>query len=349
MVTSAGDPPRIHRLADPKAAAWDAFLTERGEGTFFHLSGWRRIFEDVFRLRTHYLFAEREGRITGVLPLVEQKSLLFGHGLISAPFCVEGGPVAQDEASRAALDGAARELMDSTASRYIEYRSRTASRPGWQVKSGLYATFAREISTDHDADLTRIPRKQRAVLRKTLQGDLRTEVVNDPERFYPIYAASVHNLGTPVFSKAYFRALFQQFPGACDVMVVSEAGRDVSAVLNFTYKDTVLPYYGGGLAAARKSGANDLMYWAVMRHAAERGLRRFDFGRSKVGTGAFSFKKNWGFEPLWLEYEYWLRDGASLPDNNSASPKYRFFVESWKRMPLALANLLGPLLIRHLN
>src|SRR3954469_16915847 len=120
MSVPAGDTPRIHRLADPKTADWDAFLAGRDEASFFHLSGWRRIFEDVFGVRTHYLFAEREGRVTGILPLVEQKSLLFGHGLIAAPFCVEGGPVAEDEASRAALDDAARALMDATGSRYIE-------------------------------------------------------------------------------------------------------------------------------------------------------------------------------------------------------------------------------------
>lgn len=349
MLSTPGDTTIICRLEGRDEGGWDDFVAGHGQSTFFHLAGWRDIFAGIFHLKPHYLYALRGGRITGVLPLVEQNSLLFGHGLIAAPFCAEGGPLAEDEISRAALDDASRALMEKTGCRYIEYRSRKASRPGWQVKQGLYATFSRPISTDMEADLARIPRKQRAVVRKALNGTLKTAVVDDPERFYPIYAASVHRLGTPVFGKGYFRALCDRFKGRCDIMIVSDGGRDVSAVLNFYFKDTVLPYYGGGHETARKCGANDLMYWAVMREAASRGFRRFDFGRSKAGSGAFAFKTNWGFAPDWLEYEYWLAGGASLPDNNSASPKYRLFVEGWKKLPLGLANLAGPFLTRHLN
>ena len=341
--------PHVAHLDEQGTQAWDRFAADHPEGSFFHRSAWGGIFRDVFRLKTHYLVAERDGAVTGILPLVRQNSILLGRGLISSPFCVEGGPLAADAASAQALDDAAKSLMAESGASYVEYRSRKASRPGWQNKSGLYATFHRPISTDIEADLTRIPRKQRAVVRKALAGALTVEIDRDPERFYPIYAASVHNLGTPVFGKNYFRSLCQRFGEACDIVVVLDQGEPVSAVLNFYHRDTVLPYYGGGLAAARKSGANDLMYWAVMRHAAAKGCTVFDFGRSKAGSGAFAFKKNWGFEPDWLDYEYWLADGQSLPDNNSASPKYRFFVESWKKLPLPLANRIGPLLIRHLN
>jgi FemAB-related protein (PEP-CTERM system-associated) len=341
--------PHVAHIDDRGTEAWDRFAADHPQGGFFHRSPWRGIFDDIFRLKTHYLVAERDGAVTGILPLVQQNSILLGRGLISAPFCVEAGPLAADAASAQALDEAATALMEQSGASYVEYRSRKASRPGWQSKSGLYATFRRPISSDSEADLARIPRKQRAVVRKALQSALTIEIDRDPERFYPIYAASVHNLGTPVFGKNYFRALCERFGEACDIVVVLDRGEPVSAVLNFYHRDTVMPYYGGGLASARKSGANDLMYWAVMRHAAARGLTFFDFGRSKAGSGAFAFKKNWGFEPDWLEYEYWLAEGESLPDNNSASPKYRFFVESWKRMPLPLANRIGPLLIRHLN
>ena len=86
-----------------------------------------------------------------------------------------------------------------------------------------------------------------------------------------------------------------------------------------------------------------------MRRAAQRGYRCFDFGRSKANTGAFAFKKNWGFEPNWLEYEYWTRDGGTIPEKNPFNPKYALFIEAWKRLPLPLANLLGPLLIRSLG
>ena len=319
------------------------------EGTFFHRAGWRKIFAEIFRLNPHFLLAEREGHIVGVLPLVHQKSFIFGNALIAAPFCVEGGPLANDAETRAALDAAAIALMERTGASYLEFRSRKASRPEWQVKRDLYATFARPLSADDNTNLLAIPRKQRAVVRKTLQSPLVSELDGTCDRFFRVYSESVRNLGTPVFAKRYFSALQRAFGPDCDIVVVLDDGNPVSAVMNFYFKDTVMPYYGGGTAAARRNGANDFLYWEVMRRAAERGYRRFDFGRSKAGTGAFAFKKNWGFEPQWLEYEYRLKPGTSLPEKNPANPKYAVFISAWKRLPLPIANILGPLLIRGLG
>jgi len=340
--------PAIRHYDPAKQEEWDSFVRRSSGGTFFHLSGWKNIFEEVFGFRTHFLFAEQNGCITGILPLVEQNSLLFGHGLLASPFCVQGGPVG-DVLSCSALDSAAQTLMVETNSSYIEFRGRVATRKDWQSKKDLYATFQRPLAGDDEANLKAIPRKQRAVVRKAMQNGLTVDIEHDPEAFYPVYARSVQNLGTPVFPRRYFQRLCEVFSGACDLVVIRERGLAVSAVLNFYFAETVLPYYGGGLASARQSGANDLLYWEVMRHAAARGCKYFDFGRSKAGTGAFAFKKNWGFEPQWLEYEYWLRPGASLPDNNAASPKYRLLVNMWKRLPHSVADILGPLLIRHLN
>jgi FemAB-related protein (PEP-CTERM system-associated) len=159
----------------------------------------------------------------------------------------------------------------------------------------------------------------------------------------------VRNLGTPVFSRRYFEALLKTFGQDCDVVIILDAGEPVSAVMNFYFRDTVLPYYGGGTHAARRSGANDFLYWETMRRAAARGYRRFDFGRSKAGTGAFAFKKNWGFEPEWLEYEFYLKPGTAMPEKNPNNPKFAPLIEIWKRLPLPVANFIGPFLVRSLG
>ena len=339
----------VRPMGESDSAAWDEYVLGNAEGTFFHRAGWRKIFAEIFRLTPHFLIAEREGHIAGVLPLVHQKSFIFGNALIAAPFCVEGGPLANDAETRAALDDAAIALMERTDASYLEFRSRKASRPQWLVKRDLYATFARPLSADENTNLLAIPRKQRAVVRKTLQSALVSELDSTCDRFFRVYSESVRNLGTPVFAKRYFSALKNIFGRDCDIVVVLDDGNPVSAVMNFYFKDTVMPYYGGGTAAARRSGANDFLYWEVMRRAAERGSRRFDFGRSKAGTGAFAFKKNWGFEPQWLEYEYRLKPGTSLPEKNPTNPKYALFISAWKHLPLPIANVLGPLLIRGLG
>lgn len=344
-----GAPVTIRYAREADAPVWDAFVFAAPDATFFHRFGWRGIFRDIFRLNPHYLIAERGDTVAGVLPLVHQKSALFGNALIAAPFCVEGGPVAIDIETRAMLDEAAISLTHALKAQSLEFRSRTASRMGWTVRKDLYATFVRDLSSDDESNLSAIPRKQRAVVRKTLNCGLSSHVDDNVDALFRIYSESVRNLGTPVFSKRYFRALRETFGTDCDVVVVHEGAEPLSAVMNFYFRDTVMPYYGGGRTAARRNGANDFLYWEVMRRAAGRGYRRFDFGRSKAETGAFAFKKNWGFEPRWLEYEYYLPPGAALPDKTPNNPKYAGMIALWKRLPLPLANLIGPLLVRGLG
>lgn len=341
--------PVIREMTDQDAGAWDHFVRRLPGGTFFHLSGWRRLFEDVFHLDTRFLLAERAGEITAILPLVHQRSWLFGNTLVATPFCAEAGPLASDLQSLAAIDEAACALMDHTGAIYLEYRSRRALHPDWPAKGDIYATFARAISQDKEENLQSIARKQRAVIRKALDSTLVSRVDERVDRFYDVYAQSLRNLGTPVFPKRYFTALQQTFGDCCDIVVISEDDRPLSAVMNFYFKDTVMPYYGGGIPSARLCGANHLLYWDVLCRAAKRGYKRFDFGRSKAGTGAFSFKRNWGFDPEWLEYEYRLRAGVSLPQKHPSNPKFFALIALWKRLPMPVANFLGPLLVRHLG
>ena len=156
-------------------------------------------------------------------------------------------------------------------------------------------------------------------------------------------------LGTPVFSRRFFRLLKDEFGDDCEVLTITLDGKVISSVMSFYFRDEVLPYYGGGVAAARAVAGNDFMYWDLMRRACERGLRVFDFGRSKRGTGSFDFKKNWGFEPAPLHYEYFLVTDTRVPEINPLNPKYRLFIQAWKRMPLALANAIGPHIVRNLG
>ncbi len=345
----AAEAVQIRPFEERDRNAWDSFVIAHPGATFFHRIGWREIFSDVFGLRPRYLVAARGEAITGVLPLVHQKSILFGNALIAAPFCVEGGPLARDAESLRALDEAAKQVLAETRAGYLEFRSRKATREGWLPRRGLYATFRRPISADHDANLKDIPRKQRAVVRKTLSGSLRSEIDEHADRLFRVYSESVRNLGTPVFPRRYFERLKSVFGKDCDIVVVLDDGTPVSAVMNFYFGKTVLPYYGGGTIGARRNGANDFLYWEVMRRAADRGYREFDFGRSKADTGAFAFKHNWGFEPEWLEYEYLLRSGDSLPEKNPNNPKFALLIAAWKRLPLPVANALGPILVKSLG
>jgi FemAB-related protein (PEP-CTERM system-associated) len=275
------------------------------------------------------------------------RHLLFGHALISVPFCVYGGVLADDAEAQAALDRQATTLAEELGVDHLELRSRRRSHPDWPTKD-LYYTFRRQIDPDPEANLSAIPRKQRAMVRKGIKAGLVGELDRDVERLYAAYSESVRNLGTPVFPKRHFAALQREFGEACDVVSVTHEGQLVASVMNFYFRDEVLPYYGGGTAAARAVAGNDFLYWEVMRRAAERGCRVFDYGRSKKDTGSFRFKKHWGFEPEPLNYEYYLVRARQLPELNPSNPKYRLFIQAWQKLPLGVSRVVGPWLARGL-
>jgi FemAB-related protein (PEP-CTERM system-associated) len=338
----------VRPLEDGDLARWDAYVLAHPDATFFHRAGWKRVIEEAFGHRTHFLFAERGGEIVGVLPLAEIRSHLFGHSLGSLPFCAYGGILADHDAAYRALDEAAQTLAQRLDVGALEYRNKAAQHAHWPTKD-LYVTFRKAIEPETEANMNAIPRKQRAMVRKGIKAGLAGEIDADTTRFFAAYSASVHRLGTPVFSRRYFQLLKDEFGDDCEVLTIVLDGKVISSVMSFYFRDEVLPYYGGGVAEARAVAGNDFMYWDLMRRACERGLKVFDFGRSKRGTGSFDFKKNWGFEPTPLYYEYFLVKDTEVPEINPLNPKYRLFIQAWKKLPLAVANFVGPYIVKDLG
>jgi FemAB-related protein (PEP-CTERM system-associated) len=342
----------IQRL-DPTDAAgnacWDAFVFGCVQATFFHRAGWQKILRQVFRHDTHYLYAQVDGRIEGVLPLAHVNSLLFGNALISLPFAVYGGVAAQNDAAAQALEHEAQQLARRLGVAHLEFRHVQPRHADWP-RQELYVTFRKPILADEEANMLAIPRKQRAMVRKGVKNELRAEIDANVDRFFALYADNVHRHGTPALPKRYFQALRSEFGRDCEVLTVSAPdGRPLSSVLSFYFRDEVLPYYAGDDLAARDLAANDFKYWELMRRACARGIKIFDYGRSKQGTGPYAFKKNWGFEPTPLHYEYQLYKRDAVPQNNPANAKFKLMIETWRRLPLGVANWLGPYVVRNLG
>ena len=334
---------------DGDADAWERYVLACPEATFFHRLGWREILEEVFRHRTHYLVAERNGALCGVLPLAQVKSRLFGHSLVSLPFAVYGGAAADDRAAVAALHAAAVEVARGLGVTHLELRNRLPREAEWPAQD-LYVAFRREILPDVEANMLAIPRKQRAMVRKGIQRGLVSEIDQGVDRFFALYADNQHRHGTPPHGIRYFEALRRVFRDDCEVLtVLGPQGKPVSGVMSFYWRDEVLPYYAGDLTDARDLAANDFKYWDLMRRACERGLKVFDYGRSKKDTGSFDFKKNWGFVPVSLHYEYQLLKCDRVPQNNPANPKYRAMIATWQKLPRPVVNALGPMLVRSLG
>lgn len=327
------------------------FLDAQPEATPFHSLEWIGAVTAATGHSAHVLLCEERGRIVGLLPLHRVTSL-FGTTLVSTGFAVGGGILAETPRVAALLAAAAEEMAQRIGCPAVELRGGLLpDRSGWTIRRDAHAGFVAPLAWDDEAQLLAIPRKQRAEVRKALANAFEVTVgqgSTDRAAHYAVYATSVRNLGTPVFPRALFEAVLERFGDDADILTVRLAGRAVASVLSLYHRGAAMPYWGGGTAEARELRANDAMYFALMRHARERGCDRFDFGRSKTGSGAYHFKRNWGFAPQPLAYAQWTAGGAPARDADPTSPRHRTQIAAWKRLPLGIANRIGPLIARGL-
>lgn len=334
-------------------AAIDAFVAAHPHSTPFHLVGWSVAVARACGQRAHYLIAESAGGgIIGVLPLTEIRSALFGKAMVSAGFAVDGGILSDRADVAQALAAAGWALAEERGCPSLELRGGPLPNEGWMVDETTYLGFARDLATDDAAELLQIPRKQRAEVRKSLDADLTVSIGNDAAelaRHYRVFSQSVRNLGTPVFPARLFREMVAELRDHADVVTVSYQGVPHASVFNLYWHGTVYPFWGGGTREARALRANDRVYFEIMRHARARGCTRYDFGRSKAGTGVAAFKKNWGFEGVALRYAKKVAAGGQAREMNPMSPKYRLQVAAWKKLPLWLANAMGPVIAKGLG
>lgn len=344
----------INRYSSALAAEWDHYVRNSAGATFCHLAGWSRVIERTWRYRQYSLYAERAGSIVGVLPLFHVRSRLFGSRLISTPNAVYGSAVGEDRETRRALIAEAKRLAIELEVDYLELRD-------WQALGGeaddpqlhskdLYVAFDHPIMTDEEALMRSFPRDLRRMIRQGPKHGLSSELGREEllDDFYEVYATSVRNLGTPVFPRRLFAEFLREFPEASDILVIRQGARVAGAVLSFYFRDTVMPYYGGAYPEFYRAGVNNFMYWELMRRAAARGHRRFDFGRSKLGTGAYRFKRGWGMREQPLPYQFFLVRAREMPDLNPTNPRFELMIKAWKRLPLGVTKLVGPMIVKNL-
>jgi FemAB-related protein (PEP-CTERM system-associated) len=346
VAPQAADRIEIGELEPGGEDHWDQFVTGSPEGTFFHLSGWQTLVEKTLGHRSIRLVARRGREITGVFPISSIRSRLFGNCLVSSPLAVYGGICAADSDSYSALLQAGSDRAKSLDVKYLEMRNRTEPYPTSLPGRDLYVTFTQDLSPGPEKLLQGMPRDTRYVIRKSLKSGLEwTEDLNLQE-FYELYAQSVHRLGTPVFSRNLFTLLRAIFPRQCRLFGVRKGKQAVAGVLCLYFRDQVLPYYAGALAEFYKDSPNNFMYWSLIAQSCNEGIRHFDFGRSKKGTGSYSFKSSWSMQVSELPYRYQLVRAGEVPHMSPVDGKFQKAVELWKRMPYACTKIVGPQLIR---
>ncbi|MBA4043714.1 MAG: FemAB [Erythrobacter sp.] len=346
----AGETVRVVDVSDPQdRRRIDSFVAEVG-GSLFHRPEWLSAVQAGTGQRAAGLVSERMGIVTGWLPLTEVRSALFGKALVSSGFGVGGGILAEGSEAADALGKQAEAYASQHGFSGIELRG-GAIPTGWDTWSDKHCSFERPLAADDEAELLAIPRKARAEVRKGLSFGHRITIGrgrDDRTAHYACYSESVRNLGTPVFPKRLFAAMLDAFPDSSDILTVWQGTTPLASVLSFYHNGAVLPFWGGGSQAARPARANELMYYELMLHARRKGISLFDFGRSKTGSGPFAFKKNLGFEPVPLTYGAWTAPGAPARNIDPTDASYSRKIELWKKLPLPVANTLGPWIARGL-
>ncbi|MGB7374487.1 FemAB family XrtA/PEP-CTERM system-associated protein [Pontixanthobacter sp.] len=337
-------------LRDPGEVARIEGFVAQMRGSPFHRPAWLHAIARGTGQKATGIVAERRGQLTGWLPLTEAHSPLFGRALVSSGFAVDGGPLSDTPDTAISLCRMAQELALRSSCASIELRGGHA--PGdWNSRDDTHCGFVTDLAEDDAQQLLAVPRKQRAEIRKGLKNDLKVTVgtlERDRAAHYAVYAESVRNLGTPVFPRSLFSAVLCVFGKQADILSIWDGDTPVASVLSLYDQNTVYPYWGGGTFAARHLRANERMYYELMCHARGRGMDRFDFGRSKTGSGPYSFKKNWGFEPEALIYSSWTAPGQHARDVSPDSEAYSAKIALWKKLPLSVANRIGPMIAKGL-
>ncbi|HLS82404.1 MAG TPA: FemAB family XrtA/PEP-CTERM system-associated protein [Steroidobacter sp.] len=341
--------PRIAWCDASDRSEWDGYVASSEAASLYHVYAWRDVVERAFGHESHYLCARNAaGRIVGVLPMVRLKSILFGDFLVSMPYFNYGGIVADDEVIAGALAKAAARHAASLGVSHLELRHDRALLD-WPVRSDKVSMLL-ELPDASEELWKRLGSKLRSQVKRPqkegatcVSGGI--ELLDD---FYAVFARNMRDLGTPVYGRGFFRHVIETFHERTRLFVVRLRGAPVAAGLVIGRRSMLEIPWASSLRSANHVGVNMLLYWSVLEYACDAGYDHFDFGRSTVDAGAYRFKKQWGATAKSLHWHYWLKHGGKPPTLNPSNPKYRLAIAAWRRLPLWLANRIGPRIVRNL-
>jgi FemAB-related protein (PEP-CTERM system-associated) len=331
--------------ADSDRAVWDAYVATSADAVGYHEWVWRDVFARSFGHRGIYLIAkDKAGAVRGVLPLIDIKSMLFGRTLTSLPFVNYGGVLADDDLVARALVDAAAEQARQAGARHVELRHFAQRFPDLPSKAHK-VTMRLPLQTGM---WDKLDRKVRNQVRKAEKSNLTVERGGAEKLgdFYRVFSRNMRDLGTPVYARGFFEEVFRAFPERAHVVVVRLQGQPIAAGITYRTGALIEVPWASSIREHNNLCPNHLLYWHAIETAVAEGCETFDFGRSTPDEGTYKFKEQWGATPVALHWEYCLMGGGAVPDQSPKNPKFRLAIETWKRLPLWLANAAGPRIVR---
>lgn len=341
-------PIEIIRCSTQHDASWNAFVQGSPRASFYHRAEWREVNRRCFGHRTCYLAALDAGRVAGVFPLVQLKSVLFGNIACSLPFVNYGGPVAETDDIETLLLDAGAAVADEWGVDYLEIRSQrrlTGEYPSSEHKVSMTVDLDENSDTlwgafkaDHRKDIRR-------AYKNGFTARFGGAELLDP--FYDVLSVSWRDLGTPIYQRDYLRTVLTTFPEATRICVVNgQDGSPAAAALCGHHRGVVEGMWLGMRDEARRQMVGYVLYWELVKDACERGLGRFHLGRSTTQSGSEQFKKKWNAFPTQLYWQYVLRTRSDVPQLNVNNSKYRLAIAAWRKLPVLVTQQIGPMIAR---
>jgi len=337
----------IDRAKDSDSSRWNAFVSEHPSGCVYHEYQWCEVFASALGTRPVYLLAKEHGTVVGVLPIIELSSHFFGRIWVSMPYFGHGGMLANSHAAAEALARETARLALRAGVRFVELRQIGEHDIGWEERRGK-ANMVLELPETFDELWKQLKAKVRSQVRRPEKAGHRVQSGGHEllRPFWLVYSENLRDLGSPCHGERLFGAILERFGARARVFVVFDGEQPIAGGIVVGGQQTLSIPCASSLRSHSKTSPNMMLYGAVLRHACERGYSKFDFGRSTMGEGTYRFKAQWGAKPVPLLYQTWRPPGASAESLSPTGGKMRHAVNVWKRLPVPIARLLGPPIVK---
>lgn len=338
----------VQKLTQDLECKWNEYAL-KSNASIYHDTRWMHLIKKIFGHDCHYHIALENGVVVGILPLVQLKSLLFGNFMVSMPYFNYGGAIANNKLIENNLIRNAIENASVLGVKHIEFRDTNARENSWSLRTDK-VNMILELPETAELLGNDIGSKKRSQIRRPIKEGVECviggiELLDD---FYRVFSINMRDLGTPVYSKAFFSEMLRVFSRQTKIVILRLNGKPISAAFLIGNKEQLEIPWASTIKEYNRISPNMLLYWEVLRNAIESGYRKFDFGRSTINSGTYRFKKQWGATPKQLYWHYWLADGSEIPKLNPDNKKYKLAIKAWQHLPIAVSNLLGPVIIKNL-
>jgi FemAB-related protein (PEP-CTERM system-associated) len=337
---------RVNQYND---AEWEKFIENNPYHSLYCHLGWKKVIDSTFGHPTYYLAAIENNLISGVLPLVHLKSFVFGNFLISLPFFNYAGIHAKTEFIEKELVKKSIEIANAVGADYIELRHKEKYELGLPFKSSK-VTFFLKLDNNPEVIWKSLDSKIRNQVRKAEKSDCKIEIGGREmiDDFYDVFCVNMRDLGTPVYSKDFFKNICEEFPNAVKIFIVKIGRRAVAGAFTLFHDGTLEIPWASSLRKYNKYCTNMFLYWEIIKYACLSNVAWFDFGRCSKDGSTYRFKKQWGAEERQLYWHYWTKEDTKRPEVNPHNPKYKILIWVWRRLPLWFTKLIGPCIVRNI-